>query len=129
MSAPCAYRYGARDRFLLPLGFAFTVLAWILAYDCTAVVYAQLDQFQKRKTLRIPSDDEPASSVSSPPASGASAESSSSTGNSPASGADISENEKSASSERSKSSEGGRLLLRSSGYRLQASDSVVSNLG
>ena len=59
--AACTWWFGTRDRFLLFVAFAFTVLAWILAYDSTAVVYGQLALYKKP----------PAASTSAGPASGA----------------------------------------------------------
>ena len=59
--AACTYWYGTRDRFLLGVAFGFTVLAWILAYDSTAVVYGQLALYKKPPPI----------STSAEPASGA----------------------------------------------------------
>ena len=66
--AACTWWYGTRDRFLLFVAFALTVLAWILAYDFTVVVNAQLGQF--KKPLQISSNAEPASSAENAPARG-----------------------------------------------------------
>ena len=64
--AACTWWYGTRDRFLLFVAFAFTVLAWILAYDSTVVVNTTLGQFKKQ----ISSNAEPASSATKAPAGG-----------------------------------------------------------
>src|SRR5262249_40843904 len=45
--AAAAYWYGTRDRLLLLVALAFTIVAWTLAYDSTFVVYDRLYQFQK----------------------------------------------------------------------------------
>jgi TIR domain len=45
--ALCVYHYGVRDKFLLSVAVLFTTIAWILAYDSTSLVYAQLAQFKK----------------------------------------------------------------------------------
>jgi hypothetical protein len=59
--AACTWWYGTRDRFLLFVAFALTILAWILAYDSTAAVHAQLTLF--KKPLQISTSAEPASST------------------------------------------------------------------
>jgi hypothetical protein len=56
----CIYQYGIRERFLLFVPFVFTVLAWILAYDSTVLVFGALDQF--KKTVQISDDARPGSS-------------------------------------------------------------------
>ena len=66
--AACTYWYGTRDRFLLFVAFAFTVLAWILAYDSTVVVNTQLALF--KKTMQVSSDSEPAPGATNAPARG-----------------------------------------------------------
>ena len=48
------------------MAFAFTILAWILAYDSTVVVNTTLGQFKKQ----ISSNAEPASSATKAPAGG-----------------------------------------------------------
>ena len=64
--AACTYWYGTRDRFLLFVAFAFTVLAWILAYDSTVVVNATLGQFKKQVSSTV----EPVSGTTNAPARG-----------------------------------------------------------
>jgi hypothetical protein len=62
--AACTWWYGTRDRFLLFVAFGFTVLAWILAYDSTVMVYGQLVQFKKPPS--ISTSAEPASGAEKP---------------------------------------------------------------
>lgn len=45
--AGCNWIFGVREKVLLAALIAFTTIAWVLAYDSTAIIYGQLTGYQK----------------------------------------------------------------------------------
>ncbi|MGQ0676255.1 MAG: hypothetical protein ACT4N4_09250, partial [Rhodospirillales bacterium] len=57
----CCHRYGARDRLLLGLAAAVTVVAWLAAHDLSRLAYSELTSYSKEIT-----QDRPAPGVNDP---------------------------------------------------------------